>query len=252
MARHLQAPSLEDLLSQTDADDAAADSDSPFNITNFVAFLVRSHCEENYEFWKSCNYYLNNVDGATFDFVRWNTAIYENFIKVNAPMECNLPEDIRKAYMDWYVDSIIPSRDIVLKARQHTLNLMSDAYRQFVRHVNSRLPAVAVDGETDCFPKSPLDRKRADQLALKRSLTASDATKNGASVSTSSTSTSSSRAGSAVTTQNKGPLGLLSKGKALVAKFKRKSQGPALKKASSTGSALPVCASEKRSRRYRT
>lgn len=227
MPRHLQAPSLEELLSQTDADEAAS-GDTPFNIKSFVAFLVRSHCDENYEFWKSCNYYLNNVDMRTFDFVRWNTEIYEKFIRVNAPKECNLPEDIRKAYMDWYAHSIIPSRDIVLKARQHTLNLMSDAYRQFVRHVNSTLP---VDSAS-C----------ADEMTLKRSLTTSNATKNGASVSTSSTSTLSTKKKTASTCPtHKGPLGLLNKGKALVAKLKHKTHKPALKKASSASGALPVC-----------
>ncbi|QLQ79692.1 hypothetical protein HG537_0C03400 [Torulaspora globosa] len=213
MTRNFHVPSLEELL-QSDYVDT---DESPFNIKNFIAFLVKSHCDENYEFWKSCNYYLNNVDEPTFDFVRWNTEIYENFIKVNAPKECNLPEDIRKAYRDWYMHSIIPSRDIVLRARQHTLNLMSDAYRQFIRQVNS-----TVDGET----------------ILKRSLTVSNATKNGATVSTSSTSTSSSRAASTGPTHKS----LLSKGKALVEKFKRKTHKPALKKASSTGNALHPCA----------
>lgn len=255
-------PSLIELLAQIDVENAITESASsspisvsPFNIKNFEAFLVRSHCDENYEFWKCCNYYLNHADESTFDFVRWNTQIYESFIQVNAPMECNLPEDIRKAYKDWYVDNIIPSRDIVLKARQHTLNLMSDAYRQFVRYVNTSTPpppspavTIACDEPSGYFAPQQRDlkvRRNKDKFLLKRSLSTSNAAKTptGATISTSSSSTtnSSSRTELAAdTAQTRGPLGLLSKGKALVTKLRRKNKRPTLQSSSSTGSALPV------------
>lgn len=260
MPRYAHAPSLAELLSQCDVEDAimksassSPTSVSPFNIKNFEAFLVRSHCDENYEFWKSCNYYLHNADQPTFDFVRWNTEIYENFIQMNAPMECNLPEDIKKAYQDWYLRNIIPSREIVLKARQHALNLMSDAYRQFIRYTNTSTPppppspAATIGVDTNYFAqqrdprvrKNARDRGQSEKPALKRSLTASNAIKSGASISTSSSSSTSSCTELAEARKT-GALGLINKGKALVTKLKCKTRRPNPQTSESTADNLPT------------
>ncbi|QLG70350.1 hypothetical protein HG535_0A02890 [Zygotorulaspora mrakii] len=143
-------PPLSELLSQLTLDegegrsekderDKALDSseESPFNIKNFEAFLLRSHCAENFEFWKDCNYYLANYHREDFDYKGWNKKIYENFIQENSSMECNLPDRMRKLFGEWYRSETIADRDAVLRAKQHAIDLMSDAYRHFVRSVNT-------------------------------------------------------------------------------------------------------------------
>lgn len=261
MANNLHAPTLTELLAQLDIEDEITEtasssptSVSPFNIKNFEAFLVKSHCDENFEFWKCCNYYLMNADKPTFDFVQWNTKIYENFIQVNAPMECNLPEDIRKAYTDWYVDSIIPDREIVLKARQHALNLMSDAYRQFVRYTNTATPpppspSVTVSTNTrkvdptGYFPQQQEPNVRwppyENELSfgLKRSLTTGGTPRFATNISNSSSSATSSKSEFTEPTSSSTQK-LFNKGRALVTKLKRKTKRPSLNSSSSGGSAV--------------
>lgn len=254
------APSLEELLSQMDVEEemtqrasSSPPSISPFNIKNFEAFLVKSHCDENYEFWKACNYYLNHSDIPTFDFVQWNTNIYRNFIQVNAPMECNLPQDIKKAYQEWYDHGVIPSRDVVLEARQHALNLMTDAYRQFVRYTNHATPpppspSVSTQGPTTCYFPQQRDLKRrknsrecrTSDFKIQRSVTDSSGSQSGSRVSVVMDSGSSSKSelsesvGGGASTRR-----LINKGKALVTKLKQKTKRPNLKSSSSSNNGLP-------------
>lgn len=262
MVTYPHPPNLEELLAQGDVEDemtqrasSSPTSVSPFNIKNFEAFLVKSHCDENYEFWKACNYYLKHSDIPTFDFVQWNTRIYESFIKVNAPMECNLPQDIRKAYQDWYDHGVIPSREVVFEARQHALNLMSDAYRQFVRYTNntnppppSPSPSVTLQTPTTSYFPQQRDLKkrknsrerRPNDLKLQRSISGSTASKNNSRVSIVMDSASSSKSDLSDTLRaGASTKRLINKGKALVTKLKQKTKRPALNSAHSANSGLP-------------
>lgn len=264
------APSLEELLTQMDVEEemtqrasSSPASVSPFNIKNFEAFLVKSHCDENYQFWKACNYYLERSEAAGFDFAQWNNTMYASFIQANAPMECNLPHTIKRAYKDWHDRGAVPKRDVVLEARQHALNLMADAYRQFVRyttHATPPPPSPALGPQsgpahsgpqsgpsTTYFPqqrdlkrrKNSHERRPSD-LKLHRSITECTASKSTSRVSVSMDSTSSSqsdlseslRAGASTNR-------LINKGKALVTKLKKKTKRPTLKSSSSANNGVP-------------
>lgn len=143
-------PSLYEVLSNTAeaASAAGAGADewegaeaSPYTQAKFEQFLLKSHCEENYELWKTCNGYLQQCDDANFDVHRWNTRIYKTFIKENSPMECNLPTDIKRGFHEAYRCYGRLPRSVLYRARQHAWSLMADAYRQYVRQVNSSTPA---------------------------------------------------------------------------------------------------------------
>lgn len=279
MSNSINVPSLSELLAQLDMDEgkkspsSSSTSSSPYTIENFEAFLRRSHCEENYEFWKCSNYYLSNSDKRTFDFVKWNTKIYENFIKENASMECNLPEEIRKAYTDWYLHSIIPNRDIVLRARQHAFNLMTDAYRQFVRYLSTcslspSTPAVSVKKIENVYINTSTSSSSQviveDQQDVKvrsidfvdngindfkLNLTRSPTSKSANGECTRSNSMSSSATSShsdAIDTASSSTNKLLIKGKAFVNKLTKKTRRPTLTSSSSSSSNTPFYSHLKR------
>lgn len=110
-------------------------NNNPYTLGKFERFLLKYHCEENYEFWRTCNRYLLKYDDENFDVKKWNSGIYKQFIGENSPMECNLPEDIRLIFKDSYHDGLRIPQVIVQRARQHAWSLMADAYRQYVRQV---------------------------------------------------------------------------------------------------------------------
>lgn len=123
-------PSLQEVLTRPGGGEIES---SPYTMGKFEQFLIKSHCEENYEFWRTCNGYLLRYDNDDFDIRRWNTGIYKRFIRESSPMECNLPEDIKHNFEESYRDSCRVPKMILYRARQHAWSLMTDAYRQYVR-----------------------------------------------------------------------------------------------------------------------
>ncbi|CDF91531.1 ZYBA0S12-01024g1_1 [Zygosaccharomyces bailii CLIB 213] len=129
-------PSLYEVLSGTADGGCEDDGDSPYTLVKFEQFLVKSHCDENYEFWKTCNGYLRCCDDEDFDVDGWNSKVYKSFIMDNSPMECNLPTEVKKGFQESYNSCGRLPRTVLHKARQHAWSLMTDAYRQYVRHIN--------------------------------------------------------------------------------------------------------------------
>ncbi|CAR26436.1 hypothetical protein ZYGR_0H02450 [Zygosaccharomyces rouxii] len=128
-------PSLHEVLTKSVQDEIEND---PYTLNKFEQFLLKSHCEENYEFWRSCDGYLLKYDNDDFDIQKGNSKIYKKFIRANSPMECNLPEDIKQNFRESYHHGSRVPKDTLCRARQHSWSLMKDAYRQYVRQVCKR------------------------------------------------------------------------------------------------------------------
>lgn len=127
-------PSLQEMLSRP-AQRVKEEDGNAYTLQMFEKFMRRSHCEENYEFWKNCNGYMVHCDEKNFDIARWNARLYRRFIRENSPMECNLPVDIRQGFKESYEKNQKPPKALIYRARQHAWSLMTDAYRQYVRQV---------------------------------------------------------------------------------------------------------------------
>lgn len=189
-------------------------------------------------------------------------------------MECNLPQEIKKAYTDWYLHSIIPNRDIVLRARQHAFNLMSDAYRQFLRYLSTSSPSPSTPSVSVITIKDGCNNTAQDAVEqqqdtkvrridfvdnsmndLKFNLTRTPTSKsaNGDCTRSSSISSSVTSSHSEVTdTVSSSTHKLLNKGKALVNKLTKKTKRPTLTSSSSSSSAMPFHLNLKRGASDRT
>lgn len=156
-----QFPTLYDILLQPGNRNVEnRKDDGPFNIETFHRFLLKAHCEENLEFFQYCNTYIctktrkeaisldmanskSETDLATTEshqhrlLKMWNNRIYLKYIALNSPRECNFPQEIREVFEKCYEEQQLPSDESVLIAMQHILQLLMDAYRQFIKFVNN-------------------------------------------------------------------------------------------------------------------
>lgn len=81
-------------------------------------------------------------------------------------MECNLPERIRSHFTEWYKNKSLPDTDTILKAKLHAIDLMSDAYRRFIKSAGS-----SVSTSTLASVAAPVADKtniKSTQVAVKK------------------------------------------------------------------------------------
>ncbi|CCK71755.1 GTPase-activating protein RGS2 KNAG_0H03410 [Huiozyma naganishii CBS 8797] len=126
---------------------------NPYTLSEFAHFLQRTHCDENLEFFQKTRKFLFNdefretysnnslSDHSTcskFDVEEWNRCIYDHFIRVDSPMECNLPQYIRELFDKCYTEGIAPKQVHIVQAIQHILGLLFDAYARFLQQVQEQ------------------------------------------------------------------------------------------------------------------
>ncbi|CAL9735143.1 hypothetical protein MOSE0_G07976 [Monosporozyma servazzii] len=152
----------------------------PYTLKEFNNFLVRTHCEENLEFFIMTRQFLLNDDKkslrssnvsavssrnySSFDLELWDDQIYSIFIKVDSPKECNLPQYIRELFDDCHNKNNPPRQVCIIQAIQHILGLLLDAYKRFVQYIQ-QIP----DEEWDRRRKNiELERQQQQQLAIEQ------------------------------------------------------------------------------------
>lgn len=128
----------------------------PYTLNEFNSFLIRTHCEENLEFFIMTRQFLLNDDKrslrssivssmssknySNFDLELWDDQIYNIFIKVDSPKECNLPQYIRELFDDCHKNGNPPRQVFIIQAIQHILGLLLDAYSRFVQYIQQIEP----------------------------------------------------------------------------------------------------------------
>lgn len=103
---------------------------SPFSLVMFHDFLKKSHCEENLQFILITDSFLDSNE--SFPVKLWNNSVYLQFIRLDSPQECNLPQEIREKFDECYVSQTRPSRADIEAARKHILLLLQDAFNKFI------------------------------------------------------------------------------------------------------------------------
>ncbi|CEP63897.1 GTPase-activating protein RGS2 LALA0_S09e04940g [Lachancea lanzarotensis] len=118
-----QPLSLEKLLEATRNPHRPASSDA------FVAFLKRSHCDENLSFLLATDPY---VQGVSWDaLASWTRDVYTLYIQTDSPRECNLPQAIRQTFDESAKSHTVPPQSSIEAARKHVLWLLQDAHSKF-------------------------------------------------------------------------------------------------------------------------
>ncbi|CCF60264.1 hypothetical protein KAFR_0J02000 [Kazachstania africana CBS 2517] len=133
-------PTLYDILAELDENfDYTKDclpeekcvSDEQMVLDKFHKFTRNSHCEENLEFFNKSKKFLLDDTYKEFELDDWNREIYKKFIKINSPMECNFPQNIREIFDVCHEAGEIPSQKDIANAIQHILGLLFDIYTRF-------------------------------------------------------------------------------------------------------------------------
>lgn len=122
----------------------------PFTLNEFNKFLTRTHCDENMKFFIMARPFLMQDDKKSmfsaqssistnsfeinFNLDGWNDTIYNIFIKVDSPLECNFPQRIRNLFDNCYQSNKPPRQAYIAQAIQHILNLLFDAYSKFLKY----------------------------------------------------------------------------------------------------------------------
>ncbi|AMD19695.1 HCL456Wp [Eremothecium sinecaudum] len=99
----------------------------------FHEFLQKVHCDENLEFLLKTDSFVTSDKEASNGYQEWSH-VYDNYIKQDAPKECNLPETIRTVFDDCHTRLEVPLPQDIETARSHILHLLEDAYTKFQRH----------------------------------------------------------------------------------------------------------------------
>lgn len=247
-------PSLHEVL--TKPVDGEIEND-PYTLNKFEQFLLKSHCEENYEFWRTCNGYLLRYDNDDFDARKWNSGIYRKFIRENSSMECNLPEDIKQNFKESYRDSSRVPKVILYRARQHAWSLMTDAYRQYVRQACKKGGCCNSRPASRSESPSELARIRRDPspsnltvpvielptLAVTKPMGTSQAFTRSSSISSAGPETPSSSEESPTESPDAvgtGTQRLISKGKEIMSRFRLKNRRTSFASQSSTNSIYKI------------
>ncbi|KAH3901415.1 GTPase-activating protein RGS2 SCDLUD_002907 [Saccharomycodes ludwigii] len=135
-------PNLNDIISQS-FDNSTVSSTMEYNLDSFHKYLVKKHCEENLLFMINSQpflyYYEVDIDEGLklpnkykFPLDLWINSVYSQFIKINAPQQCNLSENIRSKF-DLYFDNFeIPKYDDLLEIRHCIYSLLQDNYLNYI------------------------------------------------------------------------------------------------------------------------
>lgn len=145
-------PQISDLPDFTKDSNGNIINDYPYTLKEFNRFLIRTHCEENLEFFIMTKQFLlyddkkslrsNSIVStissnmySNFDLELWDEQIYNIFIKVDSPKECNLPQYIRGLFDDCHRQEVPPKQIYIIQAIQHVLGLLLDAYTRFIQYI---------------------------------------------------------------------------------------------------------------------
>lgn len=153
----IDPPQINDLPDFTKDNNSNIINDYPYTLKEFNKFLIKTHCEENLEFFIMTKQFLlyddkkslisNSIMSttssnmySTFNLELWNDQIYNIFIKVDSPKECNLPQYIRGLFDDCHRREIPPKQIYIIQAIQHILGLLLDAYTRFIQFIQQTTP----------------------------------------------------------------------------------------------------------------
>jgi len=136
-------PSLDELLHQDF-------EDTFYNRANFVTYLSNIHCLENLEFILDLNEYLQKKTHEDW------LAIYEKFLKTNAPSEINLPYKLRELLCGNHLEHAVekvetkeiptvsticpgPSEETLVKVKRFVYDdILINLYNEFVKHMKGK------------------------------------------------------------------------------------------------------------------
>lgn len=153
----IDPPQINDLPDFTRDSNGNIINDYPYTLKEFNKFLIKTHCEENLEFFIMTKQFLlcddkkslrsNSIVStissnmySNFDLELWDDQIYNIFIKVDSPKECNLPHYIRCLFDDCHRQDIPPKQIYIIQAIQHILGLLLDAYTRFIQYIQQTAP----------------------------------------------------------------------------------------------------------------
>lgn len=136
--------------STNNTNNKTTNKNEPFTLLEFNKFLTRTHCDENMKFFIMARPFLMQDDKKSmfsapssistnsfeinFNLDGWNDTIYNIFIKVDSPLECNFPQRIRNLFDNCYQLNKPPRQAYIAQAVQHILNLLFDAYSKFLKY----------------------------------------------------------------------------------------------------------------------
>lgn len=135
---------------EADFESASARSgpENLFSLDRFHGFLIRAHSDENLHFVQTANAFIHYKQrylrtqerrGLPVDrdllISLWEDSVYLPFIRVNSPMECNLPQDIREMFEENVASHTLPTDDQIVMAVKHIFQLLLDSYRHYTQQV---------------------------------------------------------------------------------------------------------------------
>lgn len=132
---------LSSIRSSINDSESSTSNKDPYSLHEFYKYLKKSHCDENLEFFNKTRRFLISENtlsrSCSIDKNYWNDQVYNKFIMVDSPLQCNFPQYVRDNFDQCYLDDVRPSQADIVNAIEIVMGMLFDAYSRYLNHIQT-------------------------------------------------------------------------------------------------------------------
>ena len=138
----------------------------PYSLHEFYKYLKQCHCDENLEFFNKTRRFLISENTlsrcCSIDKNYWNDQVYNKFIMVDSPLQCNFPQYVIDNFDKCYLNDIRPSQSDIVNAIEIVMGMLFDAYSRYLNHIQTN-DHYSISSNTSVNTSLPEDEENEDQ-----------------------------------------------------------------------------------------
>ena len=121
--------------------ESSTTKNDPYSLHEFYKYLKQCHCDENLEFFNKTRRFLISENtlsrSCSIDKNYWNDQVYNKFIMVDSPLQCNFPQYVIDNFDKCYLDDVRPSQADIVNAIEIVMGMLFDAYSRYLNHIQT-------------------------------------------------------------------------------------------------------------------
>ncbi|CAB4254222.1 similar to Saccharomyces cerevisiae YOR107W RGS2 Negative regulator of glucose- induced cAMP signaling [Maudiozyma barnettii] len=144
-----------DTISSRRSSSGSTSTCDPYSLHEFYKYLKKCHCDENLEFFNKTRRFLVSENtlsrNISTDNTYWNDEVYNKFIVVDSPAQCNFPQYVRDNFDACHSEGVRPTQAEIINAIEIVMGMLFDAYSRYLNHIqtNDHYSVVSEEIEED-------------------------------------------------------------------------------------------------------
>ncbi|SMN18942.1 similar to Saccharomyces cerevisiae YOR107W RGS2 Negative regulator of glucose-induced cAMP signaling [Maudiozyma saulgeensis] len=130
-----------DAISSRRSSSGSTSTSDPYSLHEFYKYLKKCHCDENLEFFNKTRRFLVSENtlsrSLSTDNKYWNDQVYNKFIMVDSPAQCNFPQYVRDNFDACHLAGVRPTQTDIINAIEIVMGMLFDAYSRYLNHIQT-------------------------------------------------------------------------------------------------------------------